>query len=371
MAESNGRSTATVDETGTDDVAQDSGDVATEPVRLRGGIATGVGSWPGTDPREAAATIVGELGELPHLVELPARGAGADLIGRVSALLVDLRFDTTPRGYRLAPRPGAVSRRAHDLLRTDLDALEEAWENAGLSGRGHPVKVQAAGPLTVAAQVELPGGHRVLTDLGAVRDLAESLAEGLAQHVAEVRKRLGAQVVLQLDEPSLSAVLEGSLRGVSVLNTVRALPEPEALALLDTVIAAQSAPVLVHSCAEPPALGLLRRSAADAIGFDLSTIGAEQLDDVGETLEAGKQLMLGVVPTGVPATEVTWRTFAEPGVRLIDRLGFDRRTLAQRVAVGPACGLAGVPLEWSRRALRLATDVARAYAEEPEQLSFS
>jgi methionine synthase II (cobalamin-independent) len=137
------------------------------------------------------------------------------------------------------------------------------------------------------------------------------------------------------------------------------------------VITAQSAPVLVHSCAEPPALGLLRRSAADAIGFDLSAIGTEQLDDVGEALEAGKQLMLGVVPTGVPATEVTWRTFAEPGVRLIDRLGFGRRTLAQRVAVGPACGLAGVPLEWSRRALRLATDVARAYAEEPEELSFS
>ncbi|WP_040781176.1 methionine synthase [Nocardia pneumoniae] len=343
----------------------------TEPLRIRGGIATGVGSWPGTDPREAAATIVGELGELPHLVELPNRGAGADLIGRASALLVDLRFDTTPRGYRLAPRPGAVSRRAHDLLRTDLDALEEAWENAGSSGRGRVVKVQAAGPLTLAAQVELPGGHRVLTDPGAVRDLSESLAEGLAQHVAEVGKRLGAQVVLQLDEPSSTAVLDGSLPGVSVLNTVRALPEPEALAVLDTVITGQSAPVLVHTCAEPPALGLLRRSAAAAIGFDLNAIGTRELDEVGETLEAGKQLVLGVVPTRVPATRVTWRDYAEPGVRLIDRLGFARSTLAQRVAVSPACGLAGGSLEWSRRALRLVSEVARAYAEEPEELSFS
>ncbi|MGW4093283.1 methionine synthase [Nocardia sp. NPDC004750] len=372
MAESIGWSAATVYETGTDDVTRDGGtDVTAEPVRLRGGVATGVGSWPGTDPREAAATIVGELGELPHLVELPGRGAGADLVGRASALLVDLRFDTTSRGYRLAPRPGSVSRRAHDLLRTDLDALEEAWENAGLSGRGRTVKVQSAGPLTLAAQVELPGGHRVLTDPGAVRDLSESLAEGLAQHVAEVRKRLGAQVVVQLDEPSLTAVLDGSLRGVSVLNTVRALPEPEALAVLDAVITAQSAPVLVHSCAEPPALGALRRSAAAGIGFDLSIIGTGQLDEVGEALEAGKQLVLGVVPTEAPAATVTWRTFAEPGVRLIDRLGFGRRTLAERVAVSPACGLAGGSLEWSRRALRLTADVARAYAEEPEELSFS
>lgn len=359
-------------ETGTDDVAHNGEtDVVTEPARIRGGIATGVGSWPGVDPREAAATIVGELGDLPHLVELPNRGAGADLIGRVSALLVDLRFDTTTRGYRLAPRPGAVSRRAHDLLRADLDALEEAWESAGLSGSGQVIKVQVAGPLTLAAQVELPGGHRVLTDSGAVRDLSESLVEGLAQHVAEVRKRLGAQVVLQLDEPSLPAVLDGSLRGVSVLNTVRALPEPEALAVLDSVITGQPAPVLVHSCAELPALALLRRSAAAAVGFDLATIGTRELDEIGEILEAGKQLVLGVVPTVAPATSVTWRDVAEPGVRLVDRLGFGRRTLAERVAVSPVCGLAGAGLEWSRRALRLVDEVARAYAEEPEELSLS
>ncbi|MFI9509845.1 methionine synthase [Nocardia sp. NPDC052566] len=337
---------------------------------MRGGIATGVGSWPGADPRESAATIVGELGDLPHLVELPGRGAGADMVGRVSALLVDMRFDTTTRGYRLAPRPGAVSRRARDLLRTDLDALEEAWETAGYAESGRTVKVQAAGPLTLAAQVELPGGHRVLTDPGAVRDLSESLAEGLAQHVAEVRKRLGAEVVLQLDEPSLTAVLDGSLRGVSVLNTVRAMPEPEALAVLDAVITAQSVPVLVHSCAEPPALRFLRTSAAAALGFDVATIGTRDLDAIGESLDAGKHLALGLIPTTAPSTPTTWRDIAEPGVRLIDRLGFPRKTLRSHIIVTPACGLATASAKWSRRALELAVETARAFAEEPESLTF-
>jgi methionine synthase II (cobalamin-independent) len=337
---------------------------------IRGGIATGVGSWPGSNPGEAAATIVGELADLPHLVELPGRGTGSDLIGRASALLVDMRFDTTTRGYRLAVRPGVVSRRAYDLLRTDLDALEEAWETAGFVGSGRTVKVQAVGPLTLAAQVELAGGHRVLTDSGAVRDLSESLAEGLVQHAAEVGKRLGADVVVQLDEPSLPAVLAGSLRATSVLNTVRALPEPEALAVLDTVITAQSAPVLVHSCAEPPPLGLLRGSAAAAIGFDLTTIGTADLDGIGELLDRGKYLAVGLVPTSAPAHPVTWRDIAEPGVRLIDRLGFSRRLLADRILVTPACGLAGAPLAWARRALSLARDTARAFAEEPESLSF-
>ncbi|MBF6285548.1 methionine synthase [Nocardia cyriacigeorgica] len=334
------------------------------------GIATAIGSWPGTDPREAAAIAVGELPGLPHLVELPARGVGADMIGRTSALLVDLLFDTTPRGYRLADRPGATSRRASDLLRTDIDALDEAWEIAGLRGSGRTVKVQAAGPLTLAAEVELRSGHRALTDPGALRDLSASLAEGLVQHVAEVGKRLDADVVVQLDEPDLTAVLNGSLSGASVLNTVRALPEPEALALLDGVIAAQRVPVLIHTCAAPPALPLLRRSAAAAIGFDMATIATADLDAIGEILDGGQRVVLGLVPTSAPATPVSWREIAEPGVRLIDRLGFPRRTLADRVLVSPACGLATAPLAWARRAVALAGEVAKAYSDEPESLSF-
>ncbi|MFC8527038.1 methionine synthase [Nocardia sp. NPDC057227] len=335
---------------------------------LRGGVATGVGSWPGTDPREAAATVVGELPGLAHLVELPARGVGADLLGRGCALLVDLPFDSTTRGYRFAARPGGVARRAHDLLRTDLDALEEAWEKAGAPGTGRPVKLQVAGPLTLAAEVELVNGHRVLTDPGARRDLAESLAEGLARHAAEVGKRLDAPVVLQLDEPLAGSVLEGSLRGVSGLDSVRALPEPEALELLDTVIRAQGAPVIVHSCAEPPPLGLFRASGAAALAIDVALLRTADLDGVGETLDAGKLVVLGLVPSAEPAGAPGWREFAEPGARLVDRLGFSRRTLAERVLVSPACGLAGATPEWARRALDLTADIARAYTEEPETL---
>ena len=78
--------------------------------------ATGTGSWPGSAPREAAEIVVGELHGLPHLVELPARGVGADLIGRSGALLVDIALDTVPRGYRIATGRRAATRRAHSTL---------------------------------------------------------------------------------------------------------------------------------------------------------------------------------------------------------------------------------------------------------------
>src|SRR5438552_3770851 len=60
------------------------------------GSATGIGSLPGTDPVEAMRLVFGELPDLPHLAELPARGAGADLTGRTAALLIDLPVELTP-----------------------------------------------------------------------------------------------------------------------------------------------------------------------------------------------------------------------------------------------------------------------------------
>ena len=55
--------------------------------------ATGIGSLPGTDSQEWSRTIAGELPDFPHIPELPARGPGADLIGRTMALLADVAPD--------------------------------------------------------------------------------------------------------------------------------------------------------------------------------------------------------------------------------------------------------------------------------------
>ena len=330
--------------------------------------ATGIGSWPGTSPRQAAEVIVGELHTLTHLVELPARGVGADIIGRAGALLVDIGIDTVPRGYRIAAGRSAVTRRAASLLEEDIDALEEAWETAGLRGGTRTVKVQAPGPITLAAQLELPGGHRAITDSGALRDLAGSLGEGVAAHRAEVARRLNTTVVVQFDEPSLPAALEGRLTGVTSLTPVNPVDESVAIGLLDDCVAAVGAEVVLHSCAAGLPWKMLQRSAIHAISIDVSTLSAADLDGVGEFVEAGRTVMLGAVPSTTPATRPSAEEVAKSAVSITDRLGFPRSALHERIGITPACGLAGATPEWARAAIELAQKAADAFADHPDAI---
>lgn len=337
--------------------------------------ATGVGSLPGTDPAEATRTVLGELPLLPHLPELPARGVGADLLGRGAAILLDLPVEVVPSGYRVAAHPGRDQRRAVDLLRRDLDALQDAVDAVGVP----PVlKVQVAGPWTLSAGIELPRGHRVLTDPGALREFTQSLAEGLAAHVAEIVARTSAPVLVQLDEPTLPAVLAGSLPTPSGLGAVAAVGEPEARDLLAIVIeAARTAtgnPVLVHSCANRPPVALLREAGADAVSLDATLLrGAPPafLDALGETWDAGTTLFLGLVPSVDPPGPVSLLDAATPALRLADRLGFPRSLLAERAVPTPACGLAGATATWARQALALAAELGRAFQEPPDSWSGS
>jgi methionine synthase II (cobalamin-independent) len=334
------------------------------------GAATGVGSMPGTDPREAAATVVGELPVMPALPELPARGVGADMIGRTAGLLVDIAVEVRPSGYRVASRPGRDQRRAIDLLRTDLDAFDEACDPL----RPMWVKVQVAGPWTLAASIELHSGHAMLTDHGAVRELAASLAEGARAHVAEVAARTGAAVVLQLDEPSLPTVLAGQVPTPSGYGSVRAVSENAAADVLRELISGVGAPVVLHCCADRPPLQLLSGVGAAAIGVDATlpsvagrTASPAALDALGEVWDAGTPLLLGIVPSRYPGGRPTSRELARTAFDLADRLGFDRERLSHLAVPTPTCGLAGADPNWARRALTLCRELGEGFVDPPEE----
>ncbi|MEU7383052.1 MULTISPECIES: methionine synthase [unclassified Streptomyces] len=330
--------------------------------QFRFGAATGVGSMPGGDAREAVKTVTGTFEDFPFLPELPARGPGADMIGRTAGMLVELYARVEPSGWRLGDRPGRDTRRARSWLGEDLDALEEYTQ--GYEGA---LKVQAVGPWTLAAALELRNGEAALSDPGACRDLAGSLAEGLRLHLAEVRRRVpGARLVLQLDEPSLTAVLRGQVRSASGYRTHRAVDRQIVEATLRDVLGAHAeGPVVVHSCAPDVPLALLRRAGAAAVSLDVSLLTERDDEAIGEAVEAGTRLLAGVVPgTDGPLSDPAGSVM---GVRTMwRRLGLRPELLAEAVTVTPACGLAGASPAYARQALAHCVRAARSLADNPE-----
>ncbi|KPI16924.1 Methionine synthase vitamin-B12 independent [Actinobacteria bacterium OV450] len=323
--------------------------------------ATGLGSLPGGDAREAAKTATGSFEEFPYLPELPARGPGADMIGRSLGLLVDLYAHVEPSGWRISDRPGRDTRRARSWLGEDLDALEEFTQ--GYEGK---LKIQAVGPWTLATALELHGGEAVLQDAGACRDLAGSLAEGLRDHLADVRRRIpGAEIVLQFDEPSLTAVLLGRVRSASKYRTYRAVDRQVVEATLRELFAVHDGEVVVHSCAPGVPFGLLRRAGATGVSFDFSLLTEREDDALGEAVEGGVKLFAGVVPgTDTPLSDPAGSVM---GVReLWRRLGLAPGTLAESVVVTPACGLAGASPAYARAAQAHCARAAKSLADNPE-----
>src|SRR5207245_4322459 len=101
-----------------------------------------------------------------------------------------------------------------------------------------PLKVQLAGPWTLLAALQTERGP-ALADPGAVRDVTASYTEAVRAHLDEVRRRAPrAQLTVQLDEPSLPAVLTGAVPTSSGLSRVRAVAAPAAEQALRTAIAA-------------------------------------------------------------------------------------------------------------------------------------
>ncbi|MBO0901063.1 hypothetical protein J1G43_13930 [Cellulomonas sp. zg-ZUI22] len=258
---------------------------------------SGVGPWPGTDALEAATTVVGDLGDtpaevvgLPFAVLLPARGPWGDATGAAVALLADLPAELGPHGWKLADRPGRDLARARALAREDLDAL-------AVAAHGWPggLVLPVLGPFTLAAEVYLARGDRILSDPGAVRDTVASAAEGIAARVADVRRVLpGADVRVLLREPLLAAVLAGVVPTFSGRAPLRRVPLPVVAdgltAVADTVRAAGASAVVVHPGASWSALGAIRASEADGAALAVADLGERGWEEVAGLVESGRSL---------------------------------------------------------------------------------
>lgn len=343
------------------------------------GTATALGPLPGGDPLEAARIVFSEL-SLPSLPELPARGVGADPVGRTAGLLVDLHVEVGTGVWRFVARGGRDEQQARTALITDLDAVEEV-----ASGYQGPLKLRIVGPWTLASSIELGRGEKALADNGAVRDIAASLAEGLTRHLADIRRRLSgvSRLVVQVDEPLLPAVVAGELATASGWGR---LPSYEGAVIeegLRQVLSSLSrsttqSTVERDSEAEPNSVGsddlagvwigsarldcdLLRQAGAGFIGLDGAILDTVDEDEIGEAIDAGLGLLVACVP--LEARQNDPRPVMAPVTSLWKRLSFPVDQLSRTVAVTPVEGLEQLDAGAVPAVLKRAVEAAR-YLDE-------
>lgn len=278
------------------------------------------------------------------------------MIGRTAGLLADLHVDLQPVGWRLVDRPGRDASRTAALWREDLDELAEAFD--GHIGR---LKLQVAGPWTLAGSLWLTRGERVIVDEGACRDLVESLAEGIRVHIAMVRGLVpGAEIILQVDEPSLPTVLAGRLPTASGFGRLPSLDPQVAAAGLTSVLGAHDGETILHCCGSEPPLPLLRAAGPSALSLDTALLRPRGWEGVAVAVEDGLRFYAGAVPTDGSVTR--GMEVADLVATAWQRVGMPLSSLSD-VVVTPACGLAGARPDVARAIQRAAVDAARELEE--------
>ena len=293
---------------------------------------TAAGSLPGDDFRGALAAMTEALPEVLPLPELPARGVGSEMTGRALGIIDGLGFDIQPAGWRLTAAPGADHRRAKARWRHDLDDAEEL-----LQGFDGVLKVALAGPWTLAATVERPRGDRLLADHGARRELAQALTEGWFQLREDLRRRIpGAKVLLQLDEPALTAVGDGTIPTASGFGRHRRVEAPELAGALKPL--AEGA--WLHCCAPGKWLPVAERAgfAAAAVDTRLFREPAE-IDALVQWAQAGRNLALGVVETAAGRVQGVDELVRET-LRVLRPLELPAPSVDSGVLLTTACGMA-------------------------------
>ena len=177
----------------------------------------------------------------------------------------------------------------------------------------------------------------------------------------------GASLVLQVDEPSLPAVLAGRVPTESGLGTLRPVEESDAETALRSIVEAVGVPVVVHCCAAGVPVGLAHSAGAAGVSLDIGLLsGTAELDALGELIDAGGALFAGAAPAvdpdegGRPSS--AW--VADRIRALWSQLGFARDRVASQVVVTPTCGLAGATPDYARAVLKVCVEAGRRLTED-------
>jgi hypothetical protein len=309
------------------------------------GLATGIGSLPHLDARDAAALTLRAHPTLPAVPQLPGLNPSEGLIAQWAGALPEitvardgsLSVDRARIGDAITPEFAAAT---HAGLFAFLDAAD------AMTVAPPHMKVQLVGPLTLGVALEAAGLPKEIAFARAgevVRGWVHAFEELFAVRMPHT------PVLLFLDEPAL----------VLWSRNIAPLEREHAVDLLSASLAAASCVTGVHVCGDGD-LRLAFEAGPTVLGVPVSDALIVDADVLARHIDADGWVAWGAVPTDRPigdSADALWRRLVAVWCELTRR-GCDPVRLRTRGIITPACGLAGHGLTQADRALRFAADLA-------------
>ena len=198
-------------------------------------------------------------------------------------------------------------------------------------------------------------GHRIVTDHGATRDAIPPWQRGAVMRICRRGCPTRRSSCSSTTVPGLCSLTVPTPSGY---GTVRRLIQHRHQRSRDAFRCQGGR--IIHSCAADVPIALLRDGGADALSIDFTSgswLSAGRLDALGEAVDAGVRLLLGIVPSLDSTLSATER--AGKIRHFWNVLGYPPEQLASVVVPTTSCGLAGASMEYMRRALQVTREIGQ------------
>lgn len=332
-------------------------------------LATGIGSLPQVEAKQACEFVLSFLPEIPFWPQLPQKSVSENMYWQYSENLPGAVYEGDRMFVRTTDNLIALEQFYEQFMAENINyfAISESWAAGFYTLQNYhqqvktayAVKGQITGPISFGLQVT-DENKRSLLYHEEGKDILEKLLLRKANWQEKILKTLNSRVIIFLDEPYLSAF--GS--------AFTAINREQVTESLENVLTGIQSLTGIHCCGNTD-WSILLETSVDILSFDAYAYAENLLLYQGplkKYLGRGGMIAWGIVPTEEELLQIVSEAVLVEKLEKIwlelGKLGLDQEQLLASSLITPTCGLGTVSEPTAARALTLTRNISHLLREK-------